>query len=97
MAVIGKFKAAGPGFEGRIETFLEVLEVRIEPASGGAQAAPDYRVFRGDAEIGAAWNRQTKAKRRYLAIILDDPSLARPIDCRLVQIEGAWSLMWSRN
>lgn len=96
MAVIGKFMATGPGFEGRIETFLTALEVRLEPV-GGAQAAPDYRVFRGDAEIGAAWNRQTKAKRRYLAIVLDDPSLARPIECRLVQSDSAWSLMWSRS
>ena len=97
MAVIGKFKALGPGFKGTIETFLEVLEVRIELASGGAQASPDYRVFRGAAEIGAAWNRQTKAKRRYLAIILDDPSLPRPVECRLVQAADEWNLMWSRS
>lgn len=97
MAVIGKFRAMGSGFEGTIETFLAALEVRLEPAGGGAQAVPDYRVFRGDSEIGAAWNRQTKAKRRYLVIILDDPSLSRPIECRLVQIDGEWNLMWSRN
>lgn len=96
MAVIGKFKAAGSGFEGTIETFLAVLEVRIEQAEGGAQAAPDFRVYRGAGEIGAAWERLTKAKRRYLAVSIDDPSLARPVECRLVQSDNGWSLMWSR-
>ncbi|MBO9669572.1 MAG: DUF736 domain-containing protein [Sphingobium sp.] len=97
MAMIGKFTAARGGFEGTIETFLTVLEVRIEPADPGPEAAPDFRIHRGAAEIGAAWERQTKAKRRYLAVVIDDPSLARPIECRLVQAESHWKLMWSRN
>jgi uncharacterized protein (DUF736 family) len=97
MAVIGKFKAVGLGFQGAIETFLAVLEVHIEPTAGGSEAAPDFRVYRGAAEIGGAWNRHTKAKRRYLAIILDDPSLPRPVECRLVQAEDGWNLMWSRT
>lgn len=97
MAMIGKFTAADTGFEGTIETFLAVLEVRIERTDVGPEAAPDFRVYRGAAEIGAAWNRLTKAKRRYLAVVIDDPSLARPIECRLVQSVDGWSLMWSRS
>lgn len=97
MAVIGKFKSAENGFQGTIETFLAVLDVRFERVSGGTDAVPDYRIYRGMAEIGAAWDQQTKAKRRYLAAVLDDPSLPRPIECRLVQAEDGWNLMWSRS
>lgn len=97
MALIGIFEAEGSGFHGTIETFLAVLAVRFESVVGGPEAAPDYRIYRGNAEIGAAWKRQTKANRRYLAVILDDPSLPRPIECRLVQADGAWNLMWSRT
>lgn len=97
MAMIGEFRAEDTGFRGTIETFLSVLEVRIERTQNRAQAAPDFRIYRGAAEIGAAWDRETKSKRRYLAVVIDDPSLARPIECRLVQSDTNWSLMWSRG
>ena len=98
MAIIGTFAASGGGFHGTIETFQSVLEAMLEPTgAAGEGAIPDFRLFRGGSEIGAAWNRTTKARRRYLAVVIDDPSLPRPIECRLVQAEGGWRLMWSRE
>lgn len=97
MAMIGKFPAARGGFEDTIETFLTVLEVRIEPAEPRPKAAPNFRIHREVAEIGAAWERQTKAKRRYLVVVIDDPSLVRPIEWRLVEAESHWKLMRSCN
>jgi len=97
MAVIGQFKAAGTGFTGTIETFLAVLDVRFEAVTAGAEAAPDFRIYRGAGEIGAGWERRTKAKRRYLAVVFDDPSLPRVVECRLVQSAEGWQLMWSRS
>ena len=96
MAKIGHFTPADAGFQGTIETFLTVLEARFERVGSGSDATPDFRIYRGAAEIGAAWERRTKAKRRYLAVVLDDPSLPRPVECRLVQADDGWSLMWSR-
>lgn len=98
MAIIGTFTATGDRFDGTIETFTSAMAARFEP-TGAAEgvAAPGYRVFRGASEIGAAWTRRTKARRRYLLVRIDDPAWSRPIECRLVQAEQGWLLMWSRE
>lgn len=97
MAVIGFFEPAAGGFAGMIETLTSAAAIEIRPNQDKAgEAAPDYRVFRGSSEIGAAWAKLSKAGRRFYVVQIDDPAFARPIECRLVEAAEGYRLMWSR-
>ena len=50
----------------------------------------------GDVEIGAAWKRTSKEQNVYHAVKLDDPSFTAPIYANLVEVDGSYSLVWSR-
>ena len=42
--------------------------------------APDYRIFSGATECGAAWRKTAReSDREYLSVKLDDPSFPAPI------------------
>jgi uncharacterized protein (DUF736 family) len=98
MATIGTFKLENGAYVGVVETLTcAPSPARIEPVRAkAAGSSPDYRVYRGASEVGAAWIQQTKDKRRYLVVTLDDPAFARPIECRLVSIDGQHTLIWTR-
>lgn len=98
MASIGTFTYENGVYVGVIETLsCAPAPVRFEPVTVKPTAlSPDYRVFRGASEIGGAWGRFTKSKRRYLAVTLDDPAFNGPIECRLVGRNDGFVLMWSR-
>ena len=61
--------------------------------------APDFRVFAGQTEFGAAWKKRSSEGREYLSVKLDDPSFPAPIYASLVEVEGeeGLSLIWSRR
>ena len=98
MATIGTFKLENGAYVGVVETLTcPPSPVRIEPiATKATAAAPDYRVYRGASEVGAAWVQQTKDKRRYLVVSLDDPAFSQAIECRLVTLDGQHRLIWTR-
>jgi uncharacterized protein (DUF736 family) len=61
--------------------------------------APDYRVYAGRAELGAAWAKETAEGTPYLSVSLDDPSFAAPITAALFRTEGDADrhvLVWNR-
>lgn len=59
--------------------------------------SPDYRIFAGNYELGAAWQKTSQASRPYLSITLDDPSFPAAIYGRLVESDGgSYNLIWSR-
>ncbi|MGH6972563.1 MAG: DUF736 domain-containing protein, partial [Caulobacteraceae bacterium] len=59
--------------------------------------APDYRIFAGSVELGAAWKRKSRENNDYLSVKLDDPSFHAPIYASLVDAEEGYSLIWSRS
>ena len=65
--------------------------------------APSYRVVgpskTGNVELGAAWKKRSEEGRDYLSVKLDDPSLAQPINCALVESSDSegFILVWSRD
>ena len=63
--------------------------------------APDFRIFAGKTEFGAAWKKTSRENRDYLSVKLDDPSFPAPIYASLVDApEGSgdgYSLIWSRS
>lgn len=75
MGTLGKLKKTGVTYKGLIEgiTFGPVPVV-ISPIAKVNPEAPDYRVYRGQSEVGAAWKKKTQEGNRYLIVTLDDPA-----------------------
>jgi len=97
MATIGTFTKSGDGFSGTVSTLTLNVKVQVRPAEKASEKAPDYRIFSGRAEIGAAWKKTSNEGREYLSMKLDDPSLPAPILANLFEIEGGeYELIWSR-
>lgn len=100
MANIGSFKKVGEGFEGEIVTLaLQARNVRLVAETNRANDnAPNYRVYLGRVELGAAWTRRSNEGRTYLSLKLDDPSFAAPIFANLFTDEEGegYTLIWTR-
>ncbi len=102
MATIGTFTKTNEGFSGEIRTLALSCDARIEHvAEKDNPKAPDYRIYAGEAELGAAWEKQVKDEdgRTFLRVKLDDPSFPQPIFATLTQRCGddAYVLVWSRS
>jgi uncharacterized protein (DUF736 family) len=100
MATIGTFTQDDAGnFNGSIKTLtLNVKQVQIRKAEASDNdKAPDYRIFTGKTEFGAAWKKISKAGDAYLSLKLDDPSFAGCMYASLVDAEEGYSLIWSRS
>jgi uncharacterized protein (DUF736 family) len=99
MATIGTFQANDDGsYAGTIKTLtLNVKAAQFRPADKENDKAPDYRIFSGQTEFGAAWKKISREGRAYLSVKLDDPSFPAPIYASLVEIDDGHSLIWSRS
>jgi len=101
MANIGTFTAADNGYTGSIKTLT--LNIKAKFVAAGDKdndKAPDFRIFAGATEFGAAWKKTAReTDREYLSVKLDDPSFPAPIYASLVKIEGdeGFTLIWSRR
>ena len=64
-----------------------------------SEGAPNFRVYAGRAEFGAAWKARTSGEepREYLSVQLDDPSFPEPIRAALYEEDGAALLIWNRR
>jgi len=101
MPVIGTFKADKDGYAGTIRTLSLNAKVRIVANDQKQTAsAPDFRIYAGTSEIGAAW-RKTSAEDHssYLRVRLDDPSFREPIRAALIEKsdDGVLRLLWRRE
>lgn len=97
MANIGQFTRDGENFTGVINTLALKAKATIQPNDKANDLAPDFRVYAGGAEIGAAWVKTSRGERAYLSVKLDDPSFAGAIYCRLIELSnGQHRLLWSR-
>ena len=99
MATIGTFTKTGDTFTGSVKTLSINAKTTIRTADKSSDKAPDYRVFSGSTEFGAAWKKTSNEGRAYLSVKLDDPSFPAPIYATLVEGEedGSFSLIWSRR
>ena len=99
MATIGTFSRTDNGFAGSVKTLnLNVKAVKFVPAEGENQNGPDFRVFAGATEFGAAWRKQSVQGNAYLSVKLDDPSFPAPIYASLVETDAEeLALIWSRR
>ncbi len=100
MATIGTFSRTDNGFAGSVKTLtLNVKAVKFLPAEGENQnGGPDFRIFAGATEFGAAWKKQSVQGNPYLSVKLDDPSFVAPIYASLVETDTEdLALIWSRR
>lgn len=100
MANIGSFTVSRDGYVGTIRTLTVNVKARIVPNDQKkSDAAPDFRVYAGRAELGAGWKARTNGEepRDYLSIQLDDPSFPEPIRAALFEEDGAAYLVWNRR
>jgi uncharacterized protein (DUF736 family) len=99
MATIGTFsKTPDGGYAGAIKTLsLNVKAAQFRPNDKADEKAPDFRIFAGQTEFGAAWRKTSRENREYLSVKLDDPSFVAPIYASLVEGEDGHSLIWARS
>lgn len=100
--IIGVFSEKEDGrFVGTIQTLLfRADKVVFEPLQRNNPKGPAYRIYTGaDLEIGAAWTQASKTTGEVtLSVLIDDPTLAKPIRCGLTKgKEGRWLLVWNRT
>lgn len=81
MAQIGSFILKDGKYTGTIRTMTINVKAQLVPNETKANdEAPDYRLYAGGAELGAAWKQESKdGETPYLAVKLDDPSFAAPM------------------
>jgi uncharacterized protein (DUF736 family) len=90
-------KSADGAYTGAINTLsLNVKSVAFRVNDKTNPEAPDYRIFAGKVELGAAW-KKTSEHRDYLSVKLDDPSFPREIYASLVDADEGYNLIWSRS
>lgn len=99
MATIGTFTKTDSGFTGAVKTLTLNVKARVTPTEKTNDKAPDFRIFAGQTEFGAAWKKKSNEGREYLSVKLDDPSFPAPIYASMVEVEGeeGFSLIWSRR
>jgi uncharacterized protein (DUF736 family) len=100
MATIGTFVASENGFIGSIKTLTLNIRAKFVVSEKDNGKGPDYCIFAGATEFGAAWKKTAReSDREYLAVKLDDPSFPAPIYASLVKFEGdeSLTLIWSRR
>ncbi len=87
MSVIGTFSATKEGgWTGSIRTLTIDVKVRFVPNDNKEnEAAPAFRIFAGESEIGAAWRKRGSSEnaRDYLSVRLDDPALPEGISAAM--------------
>jgi uncharacterized protein (DUF736 family) len=98
MATIGTFTSTENGFTGAIRTLALNVKARIARIENPSDKGPQFRIFAGSVELGAAWQKRSEQDRDYLSVKLDDPSFSSPIYATLTEVEGedGYQLIWSR-
>lgn len=101
MPTIGTFSPVKDGYAGHLRTLTLNGRVRIMASDHKINdGAPDFRVFLGNAEIGAAWRKVKQGTdESHLRVRLDDPTWPQPIWCVLLETseDGVIRLIWRRS
>ena len=99
MAHIGAFTLKDGTWTGTIRTMTINVKAQLVPNKHKTKGAPDFRLYAGGAELGAAWREDSKdGETPFLAVKLDDPSFAQPMRAAFFENakEGTGVLVWNR-
>lgn len=98
MERIGAFTVTKDGYAGTTQTLTINTKARFVANDQKAnESAPDFRVYGGKGELGAAWKATSGGEepREYLSVLFDDPSFAEPIRAALFEEDGAAFPVWN--
>ena len=100
MAQIGTFTAKDGAYTGTIRTMSINVKAQLVPNKEKLiDGAPDFRLYAGGAELGAAWREESKdGETPYLSVKLDDPSFISPMRAAFFEneAEGTGVMVWNR-
>ncbi|NHK27110.1 DUF736 domain-containing protein [Parvularcula flava] len=100
MAQIGSFTLKDGRYTGTIRTMTINVKAQLVPNKDKANDdAPDYRLYAGGAELGAAWREESRdGETPYLAVRLDDPAFAAPMRAAFFENEedATGVMVWNR-
>jgi uncharacterized protein (DUF736 family) len=98
MLTIGTFIQDGDDFVGAITTVTFQEQAAILPnLDKRGKRSPDYRVYANGVQIGEA-RKATVESGPYLSVVIDDPSFAGPVHCRLLdEGYGQYRLDWNHR
>jgi uncharacterized protein (DUF736 family) len=100
MAQIGAFTLKDGTWTGTLRTMTINVKAQLVPVKDKASdGAPDFRLFAGGAELGAAWRQDSKdGETPYLAVKLDDPTFAQPMRAAFFENtkDGTGVMVWNR-
>ena len=78
MAIIGTFTRTAKGFSGNLKTLTLTAKLQFVAETDKAKdSAPDYRVYLGTTEVGAAWKRTARDSGREYWSALNWPWMER--------------------
>jgi uncharacterized protein (DUF736 family) len=103
MAIIGTFtrSADGKSFSGSLKTLTLSSKLLFAPETNkSSDSAPDFRIFLGTNEAGAAWHKIARESGRdYWSVKVDDPAFPAPLFASLVESDDGktFNLLWSRR
>jgi uncharacterized protein (DUF736 family) len=97
MATIGTFTRSDDGYAGALKTLALSAKAKLTAVEKSDEKSPDFRLFAGAVEIGAAWRKTSREGRDYLSVKIDDPSFPAAIYASLVEVESGFNLIWSRR
>ena len=96
MAIIGTFTKNDTGYQGNLATLTLKAKLTITAIDKTGEKAPDFRVYAGNTEVGAAWSSTSKEGKPYLSVKIDDPSFSAAILARLIENDKGFALVWNR-
>lgn len=99
MAQIGAFTLKDGTWTGTIRTMTINVKAQLVPTKDKSKGAPDFRLYAGGAELGAAWRETGKdGQTPYLAVKLDDPGFAQPMRAAFFENakDGTGVMVWNR-
>ncbi|MFZ5616245.1 MAG: DUF736 domain-containing protein [Pseudomonadota bacterium] len=101
MSIIGTFSKTADGYAGVIRTMTINVKARIVANDKkGNDKAPDFKIFAGGTELGAAWRTKSNGEggRDFLSVELDDPSFSAPVRAAFFENPGEEkaALIWTR-
>ncbi|WP_084399028.1 DUF736 domain-containing protein [Henriciella aquimarina] len=100
MAQIGSFTFKDGKYTGTIRTMTINVKAQLVPNKDkGNNGGPEFRLYAGGAELGAAWREESKdGETPYLSVKLDDPGFAAPMRAAFFENEkdGTGVMMWKR-
>ena len=68
MATIGTFTAADNGYTGSVKTLTLNVKAKFVATEKDNDKAPDYRIFAGATEFGAAWKKTAREVRPRISL-----------------------------